>query len=176
MTEYGFYNAATGYWQTVGDKPDLSAYPAGTVEVPIKPGAGWTWNGSQWIAPPALTKDDLAAYTRDKSRQVRVGGTTINGSPVKTDDGSLALINGMAALAQQDSTRTFSFDTGDGTTVLTLTAAEAIAFAQAVGGWVQLTFDRRAEVLTAIGAGTVTTPDQIDAAFADVTAAWSPPS
>ncbi|PTM95070.1 DUF4376 domain-containing protein [Mycoplana dimorpha] len=113
---------------------------------------------------------DLTAYARDLSWRTRGDGTTINGVPVRLDDGSLSLINGMVALAERDSGRAFHFDSAIGT--VTLTASQAIAFAEAIGEWVQRTFDRRADVLAAIGTGNITTTAQIDAAFADVTAPW----
>ncbi|PTM92863.1 DUF4376 domain-containing protein [Mycoplana dimorpha] len=114
---------------------------------------------------------DLAAYARDLSWRTRVDGTTINSVPVRLDDGSLALINGMVGLAERDAERTFNFDSAAG--IVTLTAAQAITFGEAIGVWVQLTFDRRAAVLLAIEAGSLTTTAEIDAAFADVTAPWS---
>lgn len=53
--EKGFFHAARGYWQTLGEPPAhiLAAYPEGTVEVPLKPGAGYEWDGTAWqeVAP-----------------------------------------------------------------------------------------------------------------------------
>ena len=51
MIERGFFHPDAGYWQTICD-PDsstLASYPAGTVEVPIKPGDGYSWDGFQWV-------------------------------------------------------------------------------------------------------------------------------
>jgi len=121
----------------------------------------------EYVAPSAI---DLAAYARDVSWRTRVAGTTIGGISVGLDGDSIALINGMASLAERDNSRTFSFDSNTGT--ISLTADAAIAFAEAVGEWVQLTFDRRGDVLAAIAAGDVSSTEEIDAAFADVTAPW----
>lgn len=118
--------------------------------------------------PP--TPEDLAAYASKKSWETRIAGPLINGVRIKCDGDAIGLINGMAMLAQQDATRTFNFDTGDG--MVSLTAAEAISLAEQVGEFVQLTFDRRAEVYAAITAWTVTTTADIDAAFVDVTDDW----
>lgn len=53
----GFYHQSVGYWQTTTDTPDASAYPAGTVEVPIKPGPDMAWDSGAnvWVAslPPS---------------------------------------------------------------------------------------------------------------------------
>lgn len=52
----GFYNSTSGYWQTITDPTDavIAAYPEGTVEVPLKPGADYEWDGEAWqaIEPP----------------------------------------------------------------------------------------------------------------------------
>jgi len=59
--EKGFYHAATGYWQTT-DEPSqviLDGYPEGTVEVPLKPGSDYDWDGSQWVPPPAPTPEEI---------------------------------------------------------------------------------------------------------------------
>lgn len=111
---------------------------------------------------PPQPEETLADYVRRRTREIRTAGTRINGAHVSTDPDSLTLINGMAALAQQNSERVFNFDAGE---VVQLTAAQAIAFAAAVGAWVQSTFDKRAEILTAITSGEITTKEQIDAAL-----------
>lgn len=118
--------------------------------------------------PP--TPEELSSCTAKKSWETRVSGPMINGVRIKCDADAIGLINGMAMLAQQDATRRFNFDTGDG--VLIFTASEAIALAEQVGEFVQLTFDRRADVYAAINNGTVTTTAEIDAAFIDVTDNW----
>ncbi|WP_197716235.1 tail fiber assembly protein [Cereibacter sphaeroides] len=52
--ERGFYNPSRRYWQAISD-PDSetrATYPEGTVEVPLKPGAGFTWSGEAWVPEP----------------------------------------------------------------------------------------------------------------------------
>lgn len=65
MAEKGFYHPDRGYWQTTGEPPKhvLDGYPAGTVEVPIKPGDGYEFDGKKWVAPDAATiaAENLAA-------------------------------------------------------------------------------------------------------------------
>ena len=64
--EKGFYHPTRGYWQTNTD-PDKTIrdqYPNGTVEVPLIPGSGYEWNGSQWIAPPEPSAEELLTQER----------------------------------------------------------------------------------------------------------------
>ena len=151
----------------VGTKGFPRHYQAYGVEPPMK----FEESGAAAPSVPAEpTKDELAAYARDLSWRIRVAGFVINGVRVKCDDGAIALINGMAMLAQQDEARTFNFDAGDG--MVSLSAAEAIALATAVGEFVQSTFDRRAAVLAAIADGSVSSTAEIDDAFADLATAW----
>lgn len=114
------------------------------------------------VAP--LPAPNLENYTRQRSWEIRTGGTTVNGVPVKTDSDSIALINGMAMLAQLDPQRVFKFDTGQG--VVDLDAATALAFATAIGSWIQATFDTRADALSRIASGEITTTEQVDQALA----------
>ena len=58
--ELGFYHPERGYWQAIGGDPEdlLPAYPEGTVQVPLKPGAHHEWQDGAWVygeppAPPA---------------------------------------------------------------------------------------------------------------------------
>ena len=147
----------------VGTKGFPRHYQAYGVEPPMKYADSGVAVPS---VPPEPTKEELSAYARDLSWRVRVAGTAVNGVRVRCDDGAIALINGMAALAARDGERTFSFDAGDG--IVTLDAAEAMALATAVGEFVQSTFDRRAAVLAAIADGSVASVDAIDAAFIDL--------
>ncbi len=52
MAETGFYNTGLGYWQTIDGDPVelLKTFPAGTVQVPLKPGADYEWTGGAWVA------------------------------------------------------------------------------------------------------------------------------
>jgi hypothetical protein len=52
--EKGFFHPQVGYWQTIAE-PNSSAlaeYPAGTIEVPLKPGENFDWDGIAWVAVP----------------------------------------------------------------------------------------------------------------------------
>lgn len=61
--EKGFYHPSTGYWQTISDpSPEIrQSYPAGTIEIPVKPGPGYTYDGTAWIAPTQEVLDEIAA-------------------------------------------------------------------------------------------------------------------
>lgn len=72
--EKGYFQPETGYWQTTGtpSAETLAAYPKGTVEVPLKPGANFEWQGSEWVEVPlpAPTKEEQeasrqAAYAKE---------------------------------------------------------------------------------------------------------------
>ena len=63
--EHGFYHPDIGYWQTNSDVTQdiLDGYPAGTVEIPLRPMGRVDWDGAKWIAlPPDL--EALAAEAR----------------------------------------------------------------------------------------------------------------
>ncbi|TAN80868.1 MAG: hypothetical protein EYR95_19010 [Phormidium sp. SL48-SHIP] len=61
--EHGFFHPSRGYWQTNSEPPQhiLDGYPEGTVEVPLKPGANYEWDGLKWVQlpPPAPTEDEI---------------------------------------------------------------------------------------------------------------------
>jgi hypothetical protein len=147
--------------------------PEGSIEVPSSPDdARQVFDDGAWQPLPIETiRADLADYARQVSWQTRTAGTLINGVPIALDDGAIALINGLYVSASRDANKVFSFDTSAGS--IELTSEQAIALSVAVSDWVQLTFDRRAAVLTAITAGQVTTTAEIDAAFIDVTDGWT---
>lgn len=62
--ETGFFNPQIGYWQTIGvpTASMLATYPAGTVEVPLKPGADYVWQNGAWVEAPPDPAALIAAY------------------------------------------------------------------------------------------------------------------
>jgi hypothetical protein len=52
--EKGFFHPDRGYWQTVSEPTaeTLATYPSGTVEVSLKPGKNFDWDGTAWVAVP----------------------------------------------------------------------------------------------------------------------------
>lgn len=72
--EKGFYHPSRGYWQT-NENPSqevVDSYPQGTIEVPLRPGPFYDWNGSQWVenipAPP--TNAELDAQAEEVANEV----------------------------------------------------------------------------------------------------------
>ena len=61
--ETGFYHPSIGYWQATSDVPEhiKARYPKGTIEVPLKPGADYDWNGSKWVHTPPDPAEARAA-------------------------------------------------------------------------------------------------------------------
>lgn len=55
--EKGFFHPTLGYWQTMSAPSEevVASYPTETVEVPLKPGADYRWDGSGWVYEPAPT-------------------------------------------------------------------------------------------------------------------------
>lgn len=47
----GFYNKDIGYWEVIPpyEEEIINNYPLGTYEIPLKPGANYDWNGTEWI-------------------------------------------------------------------------------------------------------------------------------
>ncbi|WP_444453112.1 hypothetical protein ACTTAI_19145 [Rhodobacter capsulatus] len=70
MTEHGFFHHDIGYWQTnSAPGPEiLASYPDGTVEVPLCPGQGWNWSGSEWIQSGPSHADVPTSVSRFQAR------------------------------------------------------------------------------------------------------------
>lgn len=51
VMETGFFHPDRGYWQAIVGDPEalLATYPAGTVQVPLKPGADYEWQDDAWV-------------------------------------------------------------------------------------------------------------------------------
>jgi len=101
-SEIGFYHPDRGYWQTTDRPPEviLSTYPEGTVEVPLRPGFNFAWDGGAWVAtPPVITSEDVNA---ERDRRI-VEGFSFKGHLFQADAESVTNINGAvsAALAAQ---------------------------------------------------------------------------
>lgn len=117
------------------------------------------------VPPP--TEADLIAYAAARRWLVETDGIVVDGIPVATDDRSKLLVLGAARLAYASASFTTPFKAADGS-LHTLTAAQVIAISDAGSAHVQATFETFAAVAAQIGAGTLTTFAEIDAA------AWPP--
>ena len=51
--ECGFFHPGRGYWQTIAEPSAelMAEYPDGTIEIPLKPGAGYEWMDGKWVIP-----------------------------------------------------------------------------------------------------------------------------
>ena len=75
--EKGFYHPQRGYWQVTGDVPQriLDGYPAGTIEVSIKPSADHVWQDDAWVyvtPDPAIALADERAAMKCSRLQGRL--------------------------------------------------------------------------------------------------------
>lgn len=106
---------------------------------------------------------DLKAYASEKRWRKEVGGITVNGIEVPTDDRSKTMV-GRAARTNGTVTETPFVVAGVNYGVLT--KAQFVAIDAAIDEHVAATFETLASVIADIEAGTITTKAQVDAAFA----------
>jgi hypothetical protein len=106
----------------------------------------------------------LESYAADRRWRIETSGITLSGMPVRTDRESQALINGAFALAKDDPDTVIQFKGASG--FVMLDAAAILAVGRAVAAHVQAAFAKEADVLADIADGTITTREQVDAAFA----------
>lgn len=163
MSEHGFYHPDRGYWQTVEDVPDeiLSAYPEGTVEIPLRPADGFhTWTGSGWsLAAPTIDElraAKIAAITAATGEDLARGAPVDGGLHVALDDGSRADLTALASTAVAvlisggSVTWPESYAQGwitvENTRVPLPTASDGLAFAAAVGGYYSAIIQHRRDL------------------------------
>jgi hypothetical protein len=105
---------------------------------------------SKEAAVVASVKGTIAArrYTAETS------GTTLNSIFIDTGRDSQALVTGAALSAMLDSTYVCNWKTTEG--FIQLDSPTLIGIAQAIRKYVQACFDREAELLAAVDAGTYT--------------------
>lgn len=102
--EHGFFHPLCGYWQTTG-KPDAisrAAYPAGTVEVPLKPGPDHDYDAETglWVYTPLpVTRDDVN-YERDRrlNKDFEFNGVTYDGDEISQKRLNNARTSALAAI------------------------------------------------------------------------------
>ena len=122
-------------------------------EFPIPAGPEWrlaTAEDIERVRNPAPTAASIAA----RRYEAEVGGITLNGMHIDTDDRSKLLINGAAVEAMLDADYVMQWKTSEG--FIELTSAQVIGIARAVRAHVQACFDREAELLAELDAGTLT--------------------
>jgi hypothetical protein len=67
--EKGFFHPQVGYWQTVSQPTaeTLATYPAGTVEVPLQPGANFDWVDDEWVSAPVAAPTKAVQEAKRKA-------------------------------------------------------------------------------------------------------------
>lgn len=152
--EHGFYHPAHGYWQTI-ETPEAAlraAYPEGTAEVPLRPGADHVWTGDSWQPAPApITRDQALAALKSARDAAIARGIEVEGLHVQTDDLSQSRLTAAALAARLDPGATVRWKLATGAFV-ELTAPQIIALALAVRAHVQACFDREADLAAQIRA------------------------
>ena len=107
---------------------------------------GWT------VVRP--TETEFSAIIEARRYTAEVGGTTVSGIPIATDDRSKSLITGAALRATRSADYTLRWKTADG--FVDLNADQVIAVADAVSDHVQACFDRESALLDAVADGSIT--------------------
>jgi hypothetical protein len=126
--------------------------------------AKWEAEGNT-IPPYVPSAIDLNAYTATKRWEREVGGIVVGGLDVATDDRSKIMISGARMKADKDPAFTAQWKCPDGS-FITLDAATIIHASDAVLDHVNDCFSIEADVLAAIGDGSISTTAEVDAAFA----------
>lgn len=116
-----------------------------------------------------LFPSSLIAYAARRRYEKETGGIVINGVNVATDDRSKTMLMGARIAASADPAFATPWVAADGS-ITQIDAATTIAISNAVLAHVQACFQAYSQVAAGISgaAPTVTTPTQIDAAFAAV--------
>lgn len=166
--ERGFFHPSRGYWQTNATvSPDvLASYPDGTIEVPLKPGADYDWQG-EWVQVTPSPADLLAALAA-RRYVAEESGTTFNGLPLATDRTTQAKITAAYVKATADpnyAIAAWKFAHG---VFAPLDAATIIAAADTMEAHVQACFANEAAITALIAAAE--TPE--DLAAIDIEQGW----
>lgn len=133
------------------------------------PGRRQWHNGAVVVYTPPPVPVDLTAYAANARWVKETSGITVGGVAVATDDRSKQMVMGARIAADADGNFTTQWVASDGS-ISTLTAPQIIAISDAVLAHVAACFAKYADVKPQIDGGTITTPAQIDAAFAAVAA------
>jgi hypothetical protein len=171
------YAASNWYWIVGGDEANVwSSRRAASIPVNDPDYVAWLAAGN-WPTPIATMAEleavlaeqyppgTLTTYTWFKRWQKEQGGITLaSGMPIKTDDRAQAKITGAFVAAQELPTVITPWHAADGT-VHQLDASQIVAMNNELLTHINNCFAISAEMLAGIEAGTVTTHEEIDAAF-----------
>jgi hypothetical protein len=124
--------------------------------------AEWEVDGNV-ITPYVSPTVSLPEYAAAKRWEKEVGGTSLNGLAIFTDDRSKLMISGARQAAESNPAFTTQWKTSAG--FITLDAATIIAVSNAVLTHVSNCFAIEQQVIAAIEAGEITTTQEIDEVF-----------
>ncbi len=123
------------------------------------------WTGSGWLVlderpgPEPMPEPDWPSLIADRRWQAEVAGIDVGGMHIDTGRDSQALITGATVQAMLDPNYSLRWKTVAG--FVDLTAEQIIGVATAARAHVQACFNREAELLDALAAGTFT-PEMLD--------------
>lgn len=136
--------------------------PDGGIEVATPPDyADQLWDGTEWAYSKAQLKSILASKRYDKE----IGGITLYGLPVPTDDRAKLLIAGKYSKAIEDDDPSIEFVAKIGGAFMPLTNAQIVEIFNAVNIHVQKCFTAESVVYAAIDDETVLTSYDIQPAL-----------
>jgi hypothetical protein len=126
---------------------------------------------------PASLATGLLAYSSNQRWQKEVGGITVNGIYMPTDEQTQYTLTGAVTMIQVAPDTTIQWKIADGTFV-TLPGTQLVMLAQAVATHVQNCFSTEATLATGIQASppTITTRAQIDEAYAAIVTTINTPA
>ncbi|MFJ3050861.1 DUF4376 domain-containing protein [Pseudomonas nitroreducens] len=116
-------------------------------------------SGTPELVAPPIAPVDLKAVIAARRYAAETAGIAVNGMPLDTGRDSQALVTGAALQAVIDSAYTCQWKTTEG--FVDLDGPQIIAIASTMRAHVQACFDREAELLDAVAAGTYTA-EQLD--------------
>lgn len=129
----------------------------GFIAAPDDVVCGWGWDGERFTPPQP--DPDWPASIASRRYDAETAGIDLMGMHIDTGRDSQALITGATVQAMLDSSYALRWKTPAG--FVDLTAEQIIGVATAARAHVQAAFNREAELLEALEAGTFT-PDMLD--------------
>ena len=110
---------------------------------------------AELIARDTKEKAQTAAYIAERRWRNETAGTMLGGIRIETDRTAVAMVTSAALAASLDPEYVVRWKAAEG--FVTLNAAQVLAMAQAIRSHVQACFDREADLLDALDAGTYET-------------------
>jgi hypothetical protein len=171
------YEPSNWYWIVGGDTSKAwSSASAGFVDADDETYAAWLQAGTgptpiaslqalEEVLSVQYPAGMLSTYAADVRWRKEVGGIVVGGVPVATDDRSKQMITGARLAAEANPAWSTSWVGSDGN-VYPVDAATIIVISDAVQEHVNECFETFASIAAGIANETITTREQIDAAFA----------